>query len=901
MELKYILGITILCIQTVHATNTCKLEVNIGCKYTIICENYAGSAPNPSCEDPYVTFIIQNTFINGLTAGFFGSTNFDSRVREIKAVGNKWTYLEESCLRYYTKTLSLDLSYNNVKYVKNLAFKSLVNLQHLNLSHNAIEDILPYSLIQYESRQTELRDIDLSYNNIRTISNEAFQYMNNLKELYLDHNEIEVLGDDIFANLRNLSILYLQFNKISTLSMSLINLLSLEYLDLSYNNIIKVNGFELNRLQKLINFNMSYNSLESIESNCFSQALNLDSVDLSNNKIRSDLENVMFLNNVKLQYLNFENNNITKMQDDVFKHTILSYVNLKGNNVSISISKSTFAGLVNVTELNFYNQSITSLEENAFSSMTSLLHLNLSVNRINSIDNSSFSLDNKLLTLDLSYNKISQIDFLRYSLQNLTDLFLNNNKLTILASGLFSKQVLLKRLDVSMNNIVFIEPSSLPLKNLQYLNIAGNSLTGPVKKDTFSPAQYLRFLDIYNFNLTKIEKQAFVQMPVVTRINISHNAISDIDPDNFNGTNNLYSLDISYNNLTNFDVKSNSLWSLKAVYLNNNKLRYVPSVNLSDIIYLDLSNNLISNISVPIIQTYHNLKSLHLSNNMIESFNNEFTNSLTHLYNLKLSSNDISSVNLSYFKHLVSLDISNNSISSFNSIFFSELDYLQLLDVSNNKISSLPPGIFKNLKILKRLNMSANSLSNIRYGSLNGLHMTELLDLSKNNITELDEHIFHECTDLRKIILDYNHISKLDMEQLISVTPKLKSISIGGNPIACKEIVRHIKNANKTIWQVEVTSIDKIFHEDNVHGIRCGDIENGSKSTPKADIISSSDSSSTALLISCSVLTLLVCAGVGLYFYKQHRTSSRSFGESRLQMRQSLDISGSDFQSDLLS
>ncbi|XP_038211120.1 protein artichoke-like [Zerene cesonia] len=901
MELKYILGITILCIQTAYTTNTCRLEVTTGCKYTVTCESYAGTVPNPSCEDPYVTFIVKNSFINSLTAGFFGSTNFDSRVKEIKAIGNKWTYLEESCLRYYTKTLSLDLSYNNVKYVKNLAFKSLVNLQHLNLSHNAIEDILPYSLIQYESRQTELRDIDLSYNSIRNISTGAFQYMTNLKELYLDHNEIAVLGDDIFVNLKSLNRLHLQFNNISTLSMSLINLASLEYLDLSNNNILKVNGFELNRLQNLININMSYNRLESIESNCFSQALNLNSVDLSNNKIRSDLEYVMFLNNVNLRYLDLENNNITKMQDDVFKHTILSYVNLKGNNINITISKSTFAGLVNVTELNFYNQSIMNLEENAFSSMTSLLHLNLSRNRINSIHNSSFSMDNTLLSLDLSYNNISQIDFLRYSLQNLTKLFLNNNKLTILASGLFSKQMLLKWLDVSMNKIVIIEPLSLPLKNLLYLNVSGNSLNGSVKKDTFSPAQYLTVLDISNFNLTKIEKQAFVQMPVVVRINMSHNAISDIDPDNFNETNNLYSLDISYNNLTNFDVNSNRLSRLKAVYLNNNKLRYVPNVNLSSILYLDLSYNLISNISTPIIQTYHNLKSLHLSNNMIKSFNNEFTNSLKDLYTLKLSSNDISSVNLSYFKELVSLDLSNNSLSSFYSNFFSELDYLQSLDISNNKISSLPPGIFHHLRILKLLNISSNSLSNIRYGTFNGLNRTELVDLSKNNITELDEHVFHECSELRRIILDNNHINKLDIEQLISVAPKLKSISIGGNPIACKEIVRHIKNINKTIWQVEITSIDKIFHEDNVHGIQCGDIDDESKATPTANVSSSSDSSSSVVLIWCTVLTLLVCGVIGLYFYKQYRVSSRSFGESRLQMRQSLDTSASEFQSDLLS
>ncbi|XP_047525405.1 protein artichoke-like [Pieris napi] len=894
------------------ATNNCHIDedTRVDCHYTIICEQYAGSAPNPSCSfEPYVTFIIKNSYLEYLTAGFFGATNFDSRVRKIQAVDNTWAQIEESSIRYFTKTEIADLSNNRIQHVKNYAFKNLLSLKNLNLSRNFIETLPSGSLMAAENRISSLIVVDLSYNRISNITTNAFKYLSNLMELYLNYNNIIYIEDNEFGSLNSLVSLNLKNNKLVSINMTLVNLKLLQDLDLSFNYIKSISDYELNRLTALERLNMSNNLIETLESNCFNQAFNLLSVDFQNNIINSELEIVMFINNHNLSYVNFENNNITKIQDGIFKHSSIAFINLQNNNITAKITENTLKGLENITFLDLSGQRFNDLTENAFSGMKNLLYLNLSSNLINSVHNTTFSSSNIIYNLDLSHNNISDISFLRNSLPNVTILFLNYNNLTKVEQGLFSNHMYLKTLDLSMNNIVSIEPFSLPLKSLQYLYLAGNKLNGPIKKDVFSPAKLLRFLDLNNFNITKIEKQAFINLPVLVRLNVSHNQIEDIDPDNFKTTANMINLDISYNQLSKFELNISSLGGTKALYLNNNKLKVVPSANLTEIIYLDISNNEIDNISFPIFRTFHSLRVLHLSHNSLNSFNNPYTNTLKELSDLSLSHNQIYSLNISYFNNLTSLDISHNCISTINSTFLQNLDLLQSLDISNNNITSILPGTFQKLKVLKLLNVSSNSLKNLRFGTFRGLHAVEVLDLSRNAITEIDVHVFHECIALKRLVIDYNQLKSFNIEQLISISPALDTVSIGGNPIECKEIVRSIRNlidsnmqkASDNIRIVQVTSVDKIYHEDNVHGIKCGDADYTNSTTKVQEAESQSNISGLSVFVGILV-TLLVGALMVLGAYLIYKLKSGNMhSESRLQMRHSMDTSISDFQGNLLN
>lgn len=792
----------------------------------------------------------------------------------------------------------MDLSNNNIRNIRNDAFRNLFVLDYLNLSRNAIGNLNSASFAIADT--PVLTKLDLSYNMITEISSEPFSHLPSLRYLHLENNQIKNLADDCFTSLKSLWRLNLRNNKLTALNMTLMSLKSLQTLDVSLNNLHKLLSFEINRCGALLFVNMSYNAIEGVESNCFNQAFSLQKLDLSNNKIVSPIENIMFVNNNQLETLNFYNNSIKIVADDAFKHNShLKNLNLQRNVLKGVISGKMLIGLQNVTSLDFFNQSITAIRDNAFSTLVNLVYLNLSSNSIEEIGKKAFTNSTSLNVLDISYNKVANLDFLNGSLVNLTELYLNNNRIVKIGTDAFINQPLMKKLDLSNNRIVSIEQFSLPLLNLQYLNITGNQLQGVLKCNVLSPSKYLRFINLSGFNISRLDDRALIDSPLLARVNLSHNAIEYIGPDNFINMDNMYSLDLSFNRLRKLEMNNSNLFNLKALYLNNNRLQNIRNsfLNISHILYLDISNNNITEFSDPIFQTLRDLRVLHASNNRIVNFNNPQTNSLSKLMTLSVSSNMLNNVNLSYYPDLINVDVSNNNISSINNSFFQNLDHLQSIDLSFNRISKLPPGTFQSLKILKVLNVSSNVIQSLRYGSFKGLNRTEVIDLSRNDIHVLDVEVFHECTELKRLIIDYNFITQLDFDRLVVTASKLNALSLGGNPITCKEIVR---NYNKVfVRHVEVTSIDKVFEDDNVHGILCGVTSATTLASQTAAPTQTTGGHSTVLIIWCTVLTIcIVAVGVGGYFYKRRPLVFSSGSRS---MRSTLEFSGSAFNSDLLT
>ncbi|XP_075981606.1 uncharacterized protein LOC142980161 [Anticarsia gemmatalis] len=902
-------------IIALSTTSPCELKnYQGGCIYEVRCEINAGAIVNPTCDmEPYVTFTITKSYLNYLSAGFFAATNFDSRVREIKAVNNSWSKIDSAAFKYYTRSIRIDLANNKISSVNSEAFRNLLNMRYLNLSSNSIETFYAKSFLISDSRANELQELDLSFNVLQYLGSELNE-VPHLKKLYLQNNKLSSLADDAFMNLRDLTHLYLQQNLLSSVNLSLIHLKSLMTIDISNNHLITLSGYEVNRLTAIVDFNISHNELTTIESNCFNQAFGLQKADFSYNDIKIKIESVMFINNNHLQYLDFYNNRIFGIEDNAFKHCNLSYLNLVNNRITGDLNENTLQNLNKIPHLDLSRQNITGIKNNAFAAMTSLTNLNLSRNSISAIENSSFVNTYSITVLDLSYNIIPNLSFLSNSLAALIELRLNNNNITVLTKHIFDNQTRLRTLDISMNNIISIEEYSLPLQNLQYLNIAGSKINGVVKRNVFSPARYLRFLDLSYFNITKIDSFAFTDLPVMAKLNLSNNHIESVKVSSFKGVDNLYSLDISYNDLHDFKFNSSNLTNLKALHLSHNKLTNISGFISSPckLSYLDLSYNNIENVTGIGTDLLPDLTVLHLDNNKIKHFNYPKTNSLTTLIDLRLSSNGISEVNLSYFKDLLSVDLSDNNLTYINRTFLQNNDYLQALDVSRNKITDLPPGTFQFMKNLKLLNLSSNYLTRLRYGSLRGLHKTEILDLSKNKISQLDVDIFHECDELKTLIIDYNNIKTFSVERLILALKKIRTLSLGGNPILCREIVHNIKSANVTFYairQVEVTSIDKIYHEDNVHGIKCGDDSDDVLTTTRKvdDVMKDSQSdavssltSSIVVMIWCLVLTLVVICGAVAYI-KLYR--NRVFTVNRnmnMQLRNSTDSSVSEFQTDLL-
>ncbi|KAK2831150.1 hypothetical protein Q7C36_016236 [Tachysurus vachellii] len=109
---------------------------------------------------------------------------------------------------------ALHMDGNRLTDIKNDQLKGLVNLRHLILGNNQIHHIDPSSFDEFVST---IEDLDLSYNNLRTLPWEAIARMTNINTLTLDHNLIDHIGAGTFTLLTKLVRLDMTSNRLQKL------------------------------------------------------------------------------------------------------------------------------------------------------------------------------------------------------------------------------------------------------------------------------------------------------------------------------------------------------------------------------------------------------------------------------------------------------------------------------------------------------------------------------------------------------------------------------------------------------------------------------------------------------------------------------------------------------------
>ncbi|CAL9757964.1 unnamed protein product [Musa acuminata subsp. burmannicoides] len=228
--------------------------------------------------------------------------------------------------------------------------------------------------------------------------------------------------------------------------------------------------------------------------------------------------------------------------------------------------------------------------------------------------------------------------------------------------------------------------------------------------------------------------------------------------------------------------------------------------NLSNLQYLDLSNDLVPNsfsvvkfneFSIGDALWISHLSSLkHLNLNSVNFQNGtrwlEALNMLPSIVEIYLSECAIGRVPLSLphvnFTSLHVLDLSENFINSTMPSWLSNISGLEHLDLNGNFLQGNIPPTFGNLASLKELNLADNSLQGGIPTSFKNLCKLQNLILPGININqdllELDE-IFSGCIKMSLEILDlsYTNISGQLPEWLFQLR-KLKSLQLSQNLIS---------------------------------------------------------------------------------------------------------------------
>jgi Leucine-rich repeat (LRR) protein len=186
--------------------------------------------------------------------------------------------------------------------------------------------------------------------------------------------------------------------------------------------------------------------------------------------------------------------------------------------------------------------------------------------------------------------------------------------------------------------------------------------------DTFKNASKMLDINLSSNKLKSLEGKVFTPCKSLRKLVLNHNDLEEIDMDSFDNLNDLEELDLSNNLLSVIPHKSlGQLTGLKTLNLGNNTLTVKYGMFPSSLVTLDLSYNKLENFTLKSIISLENLKNLFLNGNRIYRFRQHvfpdgILDPLHSLKHVQLSDNEFYCTTLADIviwleKHKVSIDV----------------------------------------------------------------------------------------------------------------------------------------------------------------------------------------------------------------------------------------------------
>ncbi|KAG9471865.1 hypothetical protein GDO78_022448 [Eleutherodactylus coqui] len=346
-------------------------------------------------------------------------------------------YTSESNEEYQLR--NVDLSDN--KLVRFPVFPNINSITFLNLSMNLIRfgeetSQKEYSWLEEDGGRNasmvnllKLTHLDLSYNNIQSITEDVFTTMPMLKFVNLSRNCLESFQFGDIAKLDSLEELDLSENLIQNMSLGTGSLPSLQVLHLQNNQLHTVESRTFQDLPSIATINLQSNNVDLC-------GMNLEAA-----RQKPGTHACIFFYNIPtLQYLNLRQNMLETLPQFAFYGTPLTFLDISMN-LGLTIKPNAMKGLENSLEvLHVEENSLVQLNvELPF--LVQLRYLNLSGNQLTWLP--PWNKNCHLETLDLSNNsfsnlKDSNIPILENTLKNLS---LYGNPLSCCANSWISHMV----------------------------------------------------------------------------------------------------------------------------------------------------------------------------------------------------------------------------------------------------------------------------------------------------------------------------------------------------------------------------------------------------------------------------------------------------------------------------
>ncbi|XP_039026488.1 receptor-like protein 15 isoform X1 [Hibiscus syriacus] len=558
------------------------------------------------------------------------------------------------------------------------------------------------------------------------------------------------LNITLFESFKDLKALNLSYNCMKWVeNQGLLRLEQLETLDLSFNRLTSVDIMRfLCSLPSLKSLDLSFNGMRGTLSNKDLIACGrLEELDLSHNQLEGSIpQNFGKLSSLKELYLAYNQFNSTLPIPGLCKLRRLQVLDIHDNS---------FEGALPPCISNFTSLAVFDLHDNLFSG-TFTPNLIRSHKFLQFIDISnnyfegSFSLGlifnhSKLEVVVLESREdklqIDNDDRAGVPLFQLKALRISHCNMKNTPRFLLN-QHRLTRVDISHNKLTGAFPSWLLENNtdLTFLNLRNNSFSGELDLPTQYPRSSMGHLDVsYNHMEGHLPKDLGLILPNLHCLNLSYNFIEGELPSSIGAMRKLLLLVLSFNNLSGEVPKelAENCSLLLGLMLNDNNFHgafFSNHFNLRNIQVLKLGNNEFTGSLITKKEFYGRMEIFDVSNNNMDG---KIPNAIAAEVILLQNNSFEGQIPCGGFSGADVIDISHNFLSGpIPSCLSPEaLSSVSLLNLRDNRLSGNIPAQIGMLPCLRILLLGNNRFNGSIPEQLCQLRNISIMDLSNNSFT----------------------------------------------------------------------------------------------------------------------------------------------------------------------
>lgn len=290
------------------------------------------------------------------------------------------------------KLVSLDLSENKMSFFPLLPQNNI--LEHLDISRNQIQSINVTGSPETTTKVllTQLKYLDMSYNQLRSLPESFFYCMLSLRVLKVSNNCIRSFSVTTQYVLNTVKVMDLSYNSLDSLTFGKNTLKSLEELLLQGNNLATMDHQIFQRLPNIKNLQLQQNNLEICSSG-------------QDHQEHTDC--VSFTSIPQLNFLNLSQNNLRTLPANAFADTPLTSLDLC-QNPGLDMDECSLWGLENsLVHLHLRENNISQLRTD-LSLLRSLKHVDLSTNQLTSLP--TWNQESSIESLNLQNNNLVTLD-----------------------------------------------------------------------------------------------------------------------------------------------------------------------------------------------------------------------------------------------------------------------------------------------------------------------------------------------------------------------------------------------------------------------------------------------------------------------------------------------------------